>query len=98
MEQTFFAGLNPARVMVGGGSEQPELAAEFLVHLADEMEGRGFHSDAEALIHTLMLLRAWQGKRRDGGRTVLEIIRAERDELLARRVRALQRRAEKKDQ
>ena len=94
----FFAGLTPAQVMAGGGREESELAAEFLGHLADEMGGRAFNSDAEALIETLMLLRAWQNQPRDDGRTVLEIIRAERDELLARRARALQRRSEKNDQ
>lgn len=94
----FFAGLTPAQVMAGGGREESELAAEFLGHLADEMDGQGFNSDGEALIQTLMLLRAWQSEPRADGRTVLEIVRAERDELLARRARALQKRLENEDE
>ena len=90
----FFAGLSPAQVMAGGGREESELTAEFLGYLAEEMDGQSFSSDGEALITALMLLRAWQNQPRAGGRTVLDIIRAERDELLARRARALQGGAE----
>jgi hypothetical protein len=41
------------------------------------------------LIKTLMLLRAWQAQPQRAGRTPMQIILAERNELLARRQRAL---------
>lgn len=86
----FFAGLTPAQVMVGGGSQEYELAREFLERLADAFDGVGFESEGEALVNSLLLLRGWQVQPREDGRTAPEIIAAERDELLARRARALE--------
>lgn len=85
----FFAGLTPAQVMVGGGPQETELADEFLKHLTPLYDGRPFESEGEALIKTLTLLRGWQSQPRKDGRMVLEIIVAERNELLARRARVL---------
>jgi hypothetical protein len=85
----FFAGLTPAQVMVGGGSQEAELADEFLKQLTRMHDGRPFASEGEALIQTLTLLRGWQCQPRKDGQTVPDIIVAERNELLARRARAL---------
>jgi hypothetical protein len=85
----FFAGLTPAQVMVGGGPQEAELADEFLRHLTHMCNGHPFESEGEALIKTLMLLRGWQCQPRKDGRTVLDIIVTERNELLARRARVL---------
>jgi len=85
----FFARLTPAQVMVCGGPHEAELADEFLRRLTRMCDGRPFQSEGEALIKTLMLLRGWQCQPRKGGRTVLDIIVSERNELLARRDRAL---------
>lgn len=86
----FFAGLIPAQVMVGGGFQEGELAQEFLQQLKRMFDGRPFESEGEALVKTLTLLRGWQCQPRKDGRTPLEIIIAERNELLARRARALE--------
>ena len=83
----FFAGLTPAQVMVGGGPQEAELSREFLEQLTHMYDGHSFESEGEALIKTLMVLREWQCQPREGGRTVLDIILAERSELLARRQR-----------
>lgn len=85
----FFAGLTPAQVMVGGGPQEAALAREFLERLRQMYEGHPFVSEGEALVKTLSLLRGWQCQPRKGGRTPLDIIVAERNELLARRARAL---------
>ena len=85
----FFAGLTPAQVMVGGGPEEAELAEEFLGQLTRMYDGHPFESEGEALVKTLTLLRGWQCEPRKDGRTVLGIIVAERNELLACRARAL---------
>jgi hypothetical protein len=85
----FFAGMTPAQVMVGGGPQEAELADEFLRQLTRMYDGRPFASEGEALIKTLTLLRGWQCQPRKDGRTVPDIILAERNELLARRARAL---------
>lgn len=87
----FFAGLTPAQVMVGGGPEEADLADEFLQQLTRLYNGRPFDSEGEALIKTLTLLRTWQSQPRRDGRTVLDIIVTERNQLLARRARALKR-------
>jgi hypothetical protein len=85
----FFAGLTPAQVMVGGGPQEAKLAEE-LLGLAERRLGKGeYQGDGEALIKTLMLLRAWQAQPQRAGRTPMQIILAERNELLARRQRAL---------
>jgi|BarGraNGADG00212_2_1021979.scaffolds.fasta_scaffold30900_2 hypothetical protein len=85
----FFAGLTPAHVMVGGGPQEAKLANEFL-SLAERRLGKGdYQGDGEALIKTLMLLRGWQVQPQRDGRTPMQIILAERNELLARRKRAL---------
>jgi hypothetical protein len=88
----FFAGLTPAQVMIGGGPEEAQLADDFLEHLTRMYDGQGFESGGEALIKTLILLRGWQSQPRKKGKTPLEIIAAERNELLARRSRALAQR------
>ena len=85
----FFAGLTPAQVMTGGGSEESELAREFLKELAQTLDGQPLESEGEALIRTLLLLRTWSRQPRADGRTPRGIIIAERNELLARRERAL---------
>ncbi len=85
----FFAGLTPAQVMVGGGPQEAELADEFLQQLTRLYDGHPFESEGEALVKTLTLLRAWQSEPRKDGRMVLDIIVTERNELLARRARAL---------
>ncbi len=85
----FFAGLTPAQVMVGGGPQEAELAEEFLGQLTRMCDGRPFESEGEALIKTLMLLRGWQCQPRRNDQTPLDIVVAERNELLARRARAL---------
>jgi hypothetical protein len=87
----FFAGLTPAQVMVGGGPQEAELADEFLQQLTRTYDGHPFESEGEALINTLTLLRNWQSQPREAGQTVLSIIVAERNELLARRARVLSR-------
>jgi hypothetical protein len=89
----FFAGLTPAQVMVGGGPEEAELATEFQEGLTQVHDGQPFESEGEALIKTLIWLRGWQCQAQPDGRTPLEIILAERDELLARRARILAQRA-----
>jgi hypothetical protein len=85
----FFAGLTPAQVMVGGGPQEADLADEFLKRLTRAFDGRPFESEGQALIKTLMLLRGWECQPRKDGRMPLHIIVAERNELLARRARAL---------
>lgn len=85
----FWATLSPAQVMVGGGQREAEMANEFLEGLARWAEGRSFVSEGQALIGTVSLLRSWQNQRQSDGRTILETIVAERNELLARRARIL---------
>jgi hypothetical protein len=85
----FFAGLTPAQVMVGGGAQEDELARGFLEKLEHMYDGLPFESEGQALIKTLMTLRGWQCQPREDGQTPQEIIVAERNELLARRARAL---------
>jgi hypothetical protein len=87
---SFFAGLTPAQVMVGGGHREAELAQEFLERLKDTLDEQPFASEGEALVKTLILLRGWGCQPRKDGRTPLDIIVAERNELLARRDRALE--------
>jgi hypothetical protein len=87
----FFAGLTPAQVMVGGGPKEADLADEFLQQLTRLHDGRGFDSEGEALIKTLMLLRSWQSQPRRGGYTILDIVVTERNQLLARRALVLKR-------
>lgn len=85
----FFAGLTPAQVMVGGGEQERALAREFLDLLTAEFDGKGHESEGQALIQSLTLLRAWQFRRLDDGRRPVDVIRAERSDLLARRARIL---------
>jgi hypothetical protein len=85
----FFAGLTPVQVMVGGGPREAELANEFLEQLTRMFDGRPFESEGQMLVKTLTWLRGWGCQPRKDGRTPLEIIVAERGELLARRARAL---------
>ena len=85
----FFAGLSPAQVMVGGGARDRALAAEFLERLAERFQDHAFESEGESLITVVLLLRGWQNQVQPDGRTVVETILAERDELLARRARVL---------
>jgi hypothetical protein len=88
----FFAGLTPAQVMVGGGPKEADLADEFLQQLTGLYDGHPFDSEGEALIKTLMLLRSWQSQPRKDGRTILDIVVTERNQLLARRARILKER------
>jgi hypothetical protein len=85
----FFAGLTPAQVMTGGGHEEAKLANDFLRHLTEMFDGQPFESEGQALTKTLMLLRGWSCQPLEDGRTPLNVIVAERDELLARRERAI---------
>jgi hypothetical protein len=85
----FFARMTPAQVMVGGGPQEAELADEFMERLTRMFDGRPFESEGEALIKTLMLLRGWECQPGKDGQTPRDVIVAERDELLARRARAL---------
>ncbi len=86
---SFFAGLTPTQVMIGGGSEEARLADEFLAHMERTFAKREFEGDGDAMVKTLMLLRGWQVEPRRGGQTPMRIILAERNELLARRTHAL---------
>jgi hypothetical protein len=85
----FFVGLTPAQVMVGGGAQEDELARGFLEKLKRTYDGLPFESEGQALIKTLVTLRGWQCEPGEDGQTPQEIIVAERNELLARRARAL---------
>jgi hypothetical protein len=89
----FFAGLTPEQVMVGGGPREEALANEFLGLLSDQLDGQGFASEGEALVTTVALLRGWQVEPVLDRSSVLEVVRAERDELLARRARVMEDRA-----
>jgi hypothetical protein len=85
----FFAGLTPAQVMVGGGPQEAKLADEFLTHVERTLAKRAFEGEGDALIKTLLLLRGWQVEPQQNGQTPMQIIRAERNELFARRTQAL---------
>jgi hypothetical protein len=85
----FFAGLAPAQVMVGGGPQEAKLADEFLAQVQRELGNREYHGDGDALLKTLLLLRGWQVQPQRDGRTPMQIIQAERHELLVHRQRAL---------
>lgn len=85
----FFAGLTPAQVMIGGGSQEARLAEEFLTQVERNFAGQEYIGEGDALIKTLMALRGWQVEPRRNGQTPMQIITAERNELLARRARAL---------
>jgi len=75
--------------MAGGGYEEARLANDFLPHLSEMFRGQPFESEGQTLTKTLLLLRGWSCQSREDGRTPLDIIVAERDELLARREQAL---------
>lgn len=85
----FFAGLTPAQVMIGGGAQEAKLADEFLADVERTLAKREFEGEGDALIKTLMLLRGWQVEPQRNSQTPMQIIIAERNELLARRARAL---------
>jgi hypothetical protein len=85
----FFAGLTPAQVMVGGGPQEAILADELLAQVQRDLGQREYAGEGEVLIKTLMLLRSRQVQPQRDGRTPMQIILAERAELLARRQRAL---------
>ncbi len=85
----FFAGLTPAQVMVGGGEQEAKLAEEFLSHLNKFLSKTKFDSEGDMLVKTLLLLRGWQVEARGKGQTPLQVILAERTDLLNRRVRLL---------
>jgi len=92
MPHPFFAGLTPAQVMVGGGPREAQLAEEFLDQLKHKYDGQPFESEGEMLMKTLMLLRGWQCQPQRNGQRPMDIIVAERNELLAIRARALAQR------
>jgi hypothetical protein len=85
----FFAGLTPAQVMVGGGPQEANLADGFLAQIERTLAKRGFEGEGDALVKTLMLLRGWQVEPQRGSQTPMQIILAERSDLLIRRGRAL---------
>lgn len=85
----FFAGLTPTQVMVGGGTHEAKLAEEFLTQVERTLDKREFEGEGDALVKTLLLLRGWQVEPQRNGQTPMQIIIAERDELLARRAQAL---------
>jgi hypothetical protein len=85
----FFAGLTPAQVMIGGGPQEAKLAEEFLTQVERKFATQEFVGEGDALIKTLMVLRGWQVEPQRNGQTPMQIITAERNELLARRARAL---------
>jgi hypothetical protein len=89
----FFAGLTPAQVMIGGGEQERELARDFLDFLTAEFDGKGHESEGQALVQSLTLLRAWQFRPLADGQRPIDIILAERSDLLARRVRILDQRS-----
>ena len=82
-----------SQVMVEGGPREEELADEFLDRLDEVFKEYHFESDGGALIKTVLLLRGWQCQPQRDGRTIAQIIVAERDELLSRRAQALAQRA-----
>ena len=85
----FFAGLTPTQVMIGGGLQETKLADEFLDLIVRRLGKQEYRGDGDALIKTLLQLRSWQVQPQRDGRTPMQIIQAERTELLARRQRAL---------
>lgn len=85
----FFAGLTPAQVMIGGGPLEAKLADDFLTHLERTFAKQSFVGEGDGLIKALMLLRGWQVEPQRGGQTPWQIIVTERNDLLARRERAL---------
>jgi hypothetical protein len=85
----FFAGLTPAQVMVGGGELERALARDFLDRLTAKFDGKGHESEGHALVQSLILLRAWQFRPQPDGRRPIDVILAERSELLARRAHIL---------
>jgi hypothetical protein len=91
----FFAALTPAQVMVGGGLQERKLADEFLTQVERTLGKQEYAGEGDALIKTLMLLRGWQVEPQRNGQTPMQIIMAERAELLARRARALAERKRK---
>lgn len=84
-----FAGLTPAQVIVGGGSREAKLADEFLTQVERTLGKREFAGEGDALVKTLLLLRGWQIEPGRNAQTPMQLIIAERDELLARRAQAL---------
>ncbi len=91
--QPFFAGLTPAQMMMGGGPREAKLAEEFLTQNDRALAKQSFVGEGDAAIKTLMLLRGWQVQPQRDGQTPWQIIVAERNDLLARRERALRDRA-----
>jgi hypothetical protein len=85
----FFAGLTPAQVMVGGGPQEARLADEFIEEIGRHFKDRAFEGEGDALIKALLVLRGWQCEARRNGRTPVEIIMAERNDLLAQRAHIL---------
>jgi hypothetical protein len=88
----FFAGLTPAQVLIGGGAQEAKLADEFLAQIEKTFGKREFAGEGDMLIKTLMLLRGWQVEPQRNGQTPMQIILAERNELLNRRARVLSER------
>ena len=88
----FFAGLTPAQVMIGGGEQEAKLADEFLTKIEKTFAKREFAGEGDMLIKTLMLLRGWQVEPQRNGQTPMQMILAERSELLNRRAQILSER------
>ncbi len=85
----FFAGLTPAQVMIGGGPQEAKLADEFLAHVERTLAKQTFEGEGDGLVKALMLLRGWQVEPQPNGQTPMQIILAERSELLVRRAHSL---------
>ena len=81
----FFASLTPAQVMVGGGPQEAKFADELLTHIERTLAKRTFEGEGDGLIKTLLFLRGWQVEPQLNGQTPMQIILAERSELLVRR-------------
>jgi hypothetical protein len=87
-----FTGLTPAQVMIGGGAQEAKLADESLMKIEKAFGKREFAGEGDMLIKTLMLLRGWQVEPQRNGKTPMQIILAERSELLNRRAQVLSER------
>ena len=75
--------------MVGGGEQEGRLADESLTQIERAFAKREFLGEGDALVKTLMLLRGWQVEPQRNGQAPMQMIVAERSELLSRRAQAL---------
>lgn len=81
-----FSGLSPAQVWVGAGKHELALADRFLPEVWGRMKKKEFKSPGEANTEWLSQLRLWSYNPASGYRgRVIDIIRQERNENLAKR-------------